>query len=284
MKSGEPGWGRVGLYTGNVKKLLGNSLTLTAAVTLAAAMTMAGTAGAQASGTAVGTAAAPKTATTTTHTATTTTHKASTTGAASRASTTALPKNIPVVHGIVKTAYSLKYEDYKVGTGAVAPATGYFTVHYTGWLASDGKKFDSSVDRGEPITFPVGGHRVIPGWDTGFAGMRIGGKRRLFIPYQLAYGEQGRPPVIPAKSDLIFDVELISVSDKPPAPKPGEGGAGGDRGMRKPGTPSGRTPPAGAAPAGSGTGSGAGSGTTAPAAAPTATTAPATSGQPAPSK
>ncbi|MGH9596666.1 MAG: FKBP-type peptidyl-prolyl cis-trans isomerase, partial [Edaphobacter sp.] len=107
----------------------------------------------------------------------------------------------------------------------------WYTVRYTGWL-TDGTKFDSSYDHpgGEPITFPQGAHRVIPGWDTGFQGMHIGGKRRLFIPYQLAYGEAGRPPHIPAKSDLIFDIELVSVSDNPPAPptpptplaKPGE--------------------------------------------------------------
>jgi peptidylprolyl isomerase len=130
-----------------------------------------------------------------------------------------LPAAIPAVTGKFQSAYALNYIDTKVGTGALAPATGFFTVHYTGYLASDGKKFDSSLDRGEPITFPVGQHRVIPGWDTGFAGMHIGGKRRLFIPYELAYGETGRPPVIPAKSELIFDVELISVSDKAPEPK-----------------------------------------------------------------
>ena len=116
------------------------------------------------------------------------------------------------------TAYALKYIDTKIGTGDLAMINKFYTVHYTGWLAADGKKFDSSVDRGAPITFPVGAHRVIPGWDTGFAGMHIGGKRRLFIPYQLAYGETGHPPVIPAKADLIFDVELISISDKPPTP------------------------------------------------------------------
>ena len=116
------------------------------------------------------------------------------------------------------TAYALKYIDTKIGTGELATINKFYTVHYTGWLAADGKKFDSSVDRGAPITFPVGAHRVIPGWDTGFAGMHIGGKRRLFIPYQLAYGETGHPPVIPAKADLIFDVELISISDHPPAP------------------------------------------------------------------
>jgi peptidylprolyl isomerase len=88
-------------------------------------------------------------------------------------------------------------------------------VHYTGWLA-DGTKFDSSVDRGQPIEFPQGNRRVIPGWDTGFDGMRVGGKRRLYIPYQLAYGENRKGP-IPAKANLIFDVELVAQRD-PNAP------------------------------------------------------------------
>jgi peptidylprolyl isomerase len=160
---------------------------------------------------------APKTATTTT------THHTT------AASTTA--PNIPKVVGLPKTLYALRYIDTKIGTGPLAQASQlgasqadskiyFYTVRYTGWL-TDGTKFDSSYDHpgAEPITFPSGVHRVIPGWDTGFQGMHIGGKRRLFIPYQLAYGEAGRPPHIPAKSDLIFDIELISVSDKPPVPQ-----------------------------------------------------------------
>jgi peptidylprolyl isomerase len=138
------------------------------------------------------------------------------------AASSTLSKNIPPVHGLLHTAYSLKYIDTKIGTGELATTKKFYTVKYTGWLASNGTKFDSSYDHpgAEPIVFPVGAHRVIPGWDTGFAGMHIGGKRRLFIPYQLAYGELGRPPVIPPKSNLIFDIELVSMSDKPPAPKP----------------------------------------------------------------
>jgi peptidylprolyl isomerase len=162
---------------------------------------------------------APKPATTATthHTTTTATKTAST-------------PNIPKVVGIPKTLYALKYVDILVGTGPIAepsvlgtsPADSkimWYTVRYTGWL-TDGTKFDSSYDHpgGEPFTFPAGARRVIPGWDTGFKGMRIGGKRRLFIPYQLAYGEAGRPPHIPAKSDLIFDIELVSISDKAPTP------------------------------------------------------------------
>ena len=116
------------------------------------------------------------------------------------------------------STYSLGYIDTLVGSGPIAKPGYYYTVHYTGYL-QDGTKFDSSVDRGEPITFPYGQHRVIQGWDTGFEGMHVGGKRRLFVPYQLAYGEAGRPPVIPAKAMLVFDVEFISQSETAPAPK-----------------------------------------------------------------
>ena len=115
-------------------------------------------------------------------------------------------------------SFTLSYIDTKVGTGELAQPKKYYTVNYTGYLL-DGTKFDSSLDRKEPITFPYGAHNVIQGWDTGFEGMRMGGKRRLFVPFQLAYGDRGRPPVIPPQSELIFDVELISQSDTPPAPK-----------------------------------------------------------------
>jgi len=158
---------------------------------------------------------------------TTTTHH---TAAATKSATTT-PPNIPKVIGIPKTLYALRYVDAVVGTGPLAESSvlgtseadskiKWYTVKYTGWL-TNGTKFDSSYDHAgaDPITFPAGAHRVIPGWDTGFQGMHIGGKRRLFIPYQLAYGEAGRPPHIPAKSDLIFDIELVSISDTPPAPK-----------------------------------------------------------------
>jgi peptidylprolyl isomerase len=130
----------------------------------------------------------------------------------------ALPPGVPPAPGKLTTAFALRYIDTKIGEGDVAAPGQFYTVHYTGWLASDGTKFESSVDRGEPITFFQGARRVIPGWDLGFSGMHVGGKRRLFIPYQLAYGEMGRPPVIPPKSDLIFDVELLSVSAAPPQP------------------------------------------------------------------
>ncbi len=114
-------------------------------------------------------------------------------------------------------SFSIAYIDTKVGTGALAAAKMYYTVNYTGYL-TDGTTFDTSVGK-EPITFPYGARRVIQGWDTGFEGMHVGGRRRLFVPYQLAYGEQGRPPVIPAKAELIFDVDLVSQSEQPPVPK-----------------------------------------------------------------
>jgi peptidylprolyl isomerase len=120
--------------------------------------------------------------------------------------------------GIESSSFSLDYVDTKLGTGPLAAPDKWYTIHYTGYL-TDGTKFDSSVDRNDPIVINYGKHMVIPGWDTGFAGMHVGGKRRLFIPYQLAYGQQGKPP-IPPKAELIFDVELVAQSDEKPAPKP----------------------------------------------------------------
>src|SRR6185437_5841247 len=117
----------------------------------------------------------------------------------------------PRVEGTPKELASLRYIDIAQGTGAPATAGKRFTVHYTGWL-TDGTKFDSSVDRNEPLDFIQGRRQVIAGWDLGFEGMKAGGKRRLFIPYQLAYGEAGTGP-IPPKAELIFDVELLNVSD-----------------------------------------------------------------------
>jgi peptidylprolyl isomerase len=129
-----------------------------------------------------------------------------------------VPKTIPVVTAPLKYAFALRYEDISVGTGDLAAPGKMYKVHYTGWL-EDGTKFDSSVDRGQPIEFMQGMHRVIPGWDEGFEGMHVGGKRRLFIPWQLAYGEQGRGQ-IPPKANLIFDIELVDQHDLTP-PSPG---------------------------------------------------------------
>jgi peptidylprolyl isomerase len=209
-----------------------------------------------------------------------------------------LPPGVPPVKGIVKSAFTLRYEDIKIGTGADAAPNQMYKVLYTGWLGSngrpdDGHKFDSSADHPgpplkdkdgkpvlgddgkpkmsepQPMAFPQGMGRLIPGFDQGFTGMKIGGKRRLFIPWQLAYGAKGRPgpdaahPGIPPKSDLIFDVELVDVSDLPTPPtRPGMGGMPGGHPMppgaiphpSTPGTPGapatpGSTPAPGAAPA-----------------------------------
>ena len=104
----------------------------------------------------------------------------------------------------------LEIVDVQVGTGTEATSGQNVTVHYTGWL-TNGTKFDSSVDRGKPFSFPLGGGRVIKGWDQGVAGMKEGGKRRLTIPPELGYGARGAGNVIPPHSTLIFDVELLKV-------------------------------------------------------------------------
>jgi peptidylprolyl isomerase len=108
----------------------------------------------------------------------------------------------------------LKYTDTKLGDGAVATAGHQVSVHYTGWLYQDGqkgKKFDSSLDRGQPLNFTLGVGQVIKGWDEGVAGMKVGGKRTLIIPPDLAYGARGAGGVIPPNATLTFDVELLGV-------------------------------------------------------------------------
>ena len=110
----------------------------------------------------------------------------------------------------VKTPSGLQYWDIRVGTGEVAKEGHRVRVHYTGWLTT-GKKFDSSVDAGTPFDFTLGNGEVIKGWDEGVAGMKVGGKRQLRIPPELAYGANGYPPIIPANSTLIFDVQLVGV-------------------------------------------------------------------------
>jgi FKBP-type peptidyl-prolyl cis-trans isomerase len=104
----------------------------------------------------------------------------------------------------------LEYWDIKKGTGAIAESGHRVKVHYTGWL-TNGKKFDSSVDRNEPFQFTLGGGEVIKGWDEGVAGMKVGGKRQLRIPPDLGYGARGAGGVIPPNATLIFDVELLGV-------------------------------------------------------------------------
>jgi peptidylprolyl isomerase len=155
-----------------------------------------------------------------------------------------LPAGVPrVVHSPVKVPFSLRYEDIKVGTGVDGEPGKVWHLKYTGWRAADGVKFDSWDEHPQPVMgkdgkpemgpdgkpkmgdpqpapFIQGVGRVIPGFDYGLSGMKIGGKRRIFIPWQLAYGIHSIPdrpdhPGIPPKSDLIFDVELVDVTDAP---------------------------------------------------------------------
>jgi peptidylprolyl isomerase/FKBP-type peptidyl-prolyl cis-trans isomerase FkpA len=105
----------------------------------------------------------------------------------------------------------LKIEDSKVGTGAEAVAGKSVTVHYTGWL-TNGTKFDSSKDHGQPFSFQLGAGQVIKGWDQGVAGMKVGGVRKLTIPPSLAYGANGAGGVIPPNATLVFEVELLGVN------------------------------------------------------------------------
>jgi len=112
------------------------------------------------------------------------------------------------------TASGLQIADSKVGTGATPKPGQTCVMHYTGWLyenGAKGKKFDSSVDRGEPFEFPIGQKRVISGWDEGVASMKVGGKRTLIIPPALGYGARGAGGVIPPNATLIFEVELLDV-------------------------------------------------------------------------
>ena len=114
----------------------------------------------------------------------------------------------------VTTASGLQIIDTKVGTGATPRRGQTCVMHYTGWLyvnGAKGKKFDSSVDRGQPFEFPLGQGRVIKGWDEGVATMKVGGKRTLIIPPELGYGARGAGGVIPPNATLIFDVELLGV-------------------------------------------------------------------------
>lgn len=126
-----------------------------------------------------------------------------------------MPDSVPSVSGKVVDGAALRYIDVQEGTGAAAQAGQEYTVHYTGWLR-DGTKFDSSIGK-DPLKFVQGRRNVISGWEMGFEGMKVGGKRRLFIPYQLAYGEAGRGS-IPPKAELVFDVELVDAKAAPAAP------------------------------------------------------------------
>jgi peptidylprolyl isomerase len=184
----------------------------------------------------------------------TTTKPASTTAtphaASASSAATKLPPGIPPIKALTKNLFvaALRYQDAVVGKGPLAEPGKLYTIHYSGYLAADGTKFDSSHDHpesavigkdgkpelgedgkpkklaGQPIQFVQGAGRTIPGFDLGFEGMHIGGKRRLFIPWQLGYGLRGMPSPdpkhtsIPSKADLIFDVELLDVSEPPARP------------------------------------------------------------------
>jgi FKBP-type peptidyl-prolyl cis-trans isomerase len=101
-------------------------------------------------------------------------------------------------------------EELQVGDGAEAAPGQHVTVHYTGWL-TNGTKFDSSVDRGDPFSFRLGAGQVISGWDQGVAGMKVGGKRKLTIPPHMGYGARGAGGVIPPNATLVFEVELLEI-------------------------------------------------------------------------
>lgn len=190
-------------------KIVAFSLALTAASALAQGTTTPKST--------TGTAAKP--ATTARRIGTSAAHKPGTASAGTAKQDPAFnPSGAPPVTGTPQTLYALTYIDIKIGDGPLAEPHKYYTVHYTGWLP-DGTKFDSSVDRGQPFIFPYGAKRVITGWDTGFEGMHVGGKRRLLVPWELAYGAFGNGR-IPAKSPLVFDVELLGQSDSPEPPAP----------------------------------------------------------------
>lgn len=125
------------------------------------------------------------------------------------ATPTPAPTSAPITMG-----NGLQIQDMTVGTGLEVKVGQGLTMHYSGTL-EDGTKFDSSYDRGEPFQFVLGAGQVIQGWDLGIQGMKIGGKRKLIIPPALAYGEQGRPPIIPQNATLVFEVEVLAAQDLP---------------------------------------------------------------------
>jgi FKBP-type peptidyl-prolyl cis-trans isomerase FkpA len=120
-------------------------------------------------------------------------------------------KIFPSRGDMITTASGLQYEDVIIGSGQEAKIGDIVSVHYTGWL-EDGTKFDSSLDRNQPFQFQIGTGMVIKGWDEGVAGMKVGGTRKLTIPSDLAYGEQGAGEIIPPNATLIFEVRLLGIN------------------------------------------------------------------------
>ena len=124
---------------------------------------------------------------------------------------------MPSLQGDTIAKSGMRFIEVTAGTGAQVQRNRCVYAHYTGWLADGGRQFDTSRDttaqgyNKPPIGFALGIRQVIAGWDIGFEGMQVGGKRRLFIPWHLAYGSRGRPPAIPSRADLVFDVEVIDV-------------------------------------------------------------------------
>jgi peptidylprolyl isomerase len=204
--------------------------------------------------------------------------KASTPASTAAASTYKLPAGEKRYPAIPKVSFAVKYQDIKIGTGPVAESNKMWHVKYKGWRAADGVVFDNWEDHkqplrdkdgkvvmgddkkpkmgdAEPMAFPQGMGRLIPGFDYGLDGMHVGGKRRIFIPWEAAYGTRSIPdrpdhPGIPAKSDLIFDVELVEVTEMPAPPPmpagrpmpPRPGQPGGPPNPGAPGAPGGLTP------------------------------------------
>jgi peptidylprolyl isomerase len=153
--------------------------------------------------------------------------------------------------GLAPTSFTLAYSETEVGSGPLALPKKFYTMKYTGYLADTGAKFDSSDSHPQAFTFPIGAHRVIAGWDLGLQGMHIGGKRRLYIPWQLAYGERGNPQGgIAPHADLVFDVEIVAQNDEDPnAPKPAPAVAPAPAAPTAPTVPATTTTPATTPPA-----------------------------------